>query len=176
MPTERPRSSRGLRTARPVATYQSRIVKALRPMELLKLVALDEEDLSVLSAHLQDAIVRLEDVTYLPRERRFALAARRFDWEAGPGESPRRRLTALHFERVTAVRTRGVDRTRADAMLNLLAVTFHRGDAPSGVITLFFSEDAAVQLDVECVEAQMRDLGPVWEVESRPTHDAETES
>jgi hypothetical protein len=145
-------------------------------MELLKLVALDEEDLSVMSAHLQDAIVRMEDFAYLPRERRFALAARRFDWEAAPGEPPRRRLTGLHFERVTAVRTRGVDRTRTDSMLNLLAVTFHAVDAPSGTVTLFFSEDAAVQLDVECVEAQMRDLGPVWEVESRPTHDAESGS
>jgi hypothetical protein len=145
-------------------------------MDLLKLVALDEEDLSVLSAHLQDAIVRVEDLVYLPRERRFALAARRFDWEAAPDDPPRRRLTGLHFERVTAVRTRGVDRTRTDQMLNLLAVTFHPSDAPSGVVTLLFSEEAAVQLDVECVEAQMRDLGPVWEVESRPTHDEEAGS
>ena len=53
------------------------------------------------------------------------------------------------------------------------AADFVGGQLPSGVVTLFFSEEAAVQLDVECVEAQMRDLGPVWEVESRPAHDEE---
>ena len=61
-------------------------------MDLLKLVALDPEDLAIVSAHLQDAIVRVGDLAYLPKERRFALVARRFDWEASPDEPPRRRL------------------------------------------------------------------------------------
>ena len=164
------KSRRGLRRREGVATYgfpdQDRDIA----MDPLKLVALDEEDLSVLSAHLQDAIVRVEDLVYLPREHRFALAMRRFDWEAPENEPPRRRLTGLHFERVGAVRTRGIDRARADALLNLLAVTFDPLDAPAGMVTLHFSEEAAIQLDVECIEAQMRDLGPIWEVESRPAH------
>jgi Protein of unknown function (DUF2948) len=145
-------------------------------MELLRLVALDQEDLAIVSAHLQDAIMRVGDLTYLPQERRFVAVGRRFDWEAGPNEPPRRRLTGLHFERVTAVRARGVDRARADAVLDLLAITFEEAEQPSGTVTLIFADGAAIQLDVECIELQMKDLGPVWEAESRPSHDVGLDS
>ena len=142
-------------------------------MYLLKLVALDQEDLAIISAHLQDAIVRIGDLAYLPQERRFALVARRFDWEAAPKEAPRRRLAGLHFERVTGVRTRGLDRSRPDAVLSLLAIAFEPGEAPSGTATLIFAEGGAIQVEVECIEMQMKDLGPVWQAESRPTHDVD---
>lgn len=138
-------------------------------MDLLRLVALDADDLGIVSAHLQDAIVRVGDLTCLAREHRFALVARRFDWEAPDGE-PRRRLTGLHFDRVRAVRARGIDRSNPDALLTLLAVTFEAYEAPSGRATLIFAE-GAIQLDVECVELQLCDLGPVWGAESRPRHD-----
>jgi hypothetical protein len=138
-------------------------------MDLLKLVAFDQEDLAVISCHLQDALVRVGDLAYLPRERRFVLAARRFDWEGDVGEPPRRRLAGVHFEKVRAARTRGIDRSNPDRILNLLAVTFSETDAPSGSVTLLFSE-GAIQLDLECIEGQMKDLGPVWEAESRPRH------
>lgn len=141
-------------------------------MDLLRLIALDEEDLAVLSAHLQDAVVRVGDLAYLPQERRFALVARRFDWEAAP-DVPRRRLTGLHFERVLSARSRGIDRTKPDAVLNLLAITFEETSAPSGSATLLFSEGGAIQLELECIESQMKDLGPVWQAEARPAHKAE---
>ncbi len=140
-------------------------------MDLLRLLALDQEDLAIVSAHLQDAIIRVADLTYLPKERRFVLMGRRFDWEAGPGEPPRRRLTGLHLERVQAVRVRGIDRSKPDAVLNLLAITFEERDPPSGTVTLIFAEGGAIQVDVECIELQMKDLGPVWQAEGRPTHD-----
>jgi hypothetical protein len=143
-------------------------------MDLLRLVALDQDDLAVISAHLQDAIVRVGDLVYLPQERRFVLVGRRFDWEAGSDEPPRRRLTGLHFERVTAVRTRGIERSSPDAVLNLLAITFQARDTPSGTATLIFADGGAVQVEVECIELQMKDFGPVWEAESRPVHDVET--
>jgi Protein of unknown function (DUF2948) len=142
-------------------------------MEPLRLVALDEEDLAVISTHLQDAIVKIGDLSYLPHERRFALCARRFDWECGLDEKPRRRLTGLHFERVQAVRCRGIDRSKPDAVLNLLGVAFEEKDPPSGCATLLFSDGAAIQLDLECIESQMKDLGPVWGAESRPEHRVE---
>jgi Protein of unknown function (DUF2948) len=140
-------------------------------MDFLKLVALDADDLAIVSAHLQDAIVRVKDLAYFPGERRFALVARRFDWEAAPGEPPRRRLTGLHFERVLKARSRGIDRGKADAELNLLAITFEEKDSPSGTATLLFENGGAIQLDLECIENQMKDLGEVWEAEGRPCHD-----
>lgn len=140
-------------------------------MDLLKLVALDQEDLAIVSAHLQDAIVRVGDLAYLPQEQRFALVGRRFDWEASPQEPPRRRLTGLHFERVTSARARGIDRSNPDAVLSLLAITFEQSDNPAGTATLIFAEGGAIQLELECIELQMKDLGPVWEAESRPSHE-----
>jgi hypothetical protein len=140
-------------------------------MEPLKLVALDEEDLAILSAHLQDAVVRAGDLAYLAKEKRFALVARRFDWTA-PEDEPRRRLSGLHFERVMRVRTRNIDLGRADEVLSLLAVHFTVAEAPSGTATLFFSGDAAVQLELECIEAGLSDLGPAWSADTRPSHDA----
>ena len=137
-------------------------------MELLKLAALDAEDLTVISAHLQDAVLNTADLTFLAAEHRFVLALRRFDWEAP--ETPRRRLAGLHFERVLGVRTRGL--TAGAGTLNLLALTFAPTEAPSGIVTLLFSGNAAIRLEVECIEARMKDLGPVWEAESRPGHAA----
>lgn len=140
-------------------------------MDLLKLVALDQEDLAVVSAHLQDAVLRVGDIVYLPQERRFAIEARRFDWEGKLSETPQRRLACLHFEHVKGVRVRGIDQTSKDAVLNLLAITFEEKDAPSGTATLIFAEGGAIQVDLECIEMQMKDLGPVWASESRPAHE-----
>lgn len=140
-------------------------------MNPLKLVALDEEDLAVISAHLQDAEAPLSEIAYLPREKRFALCLARLEWETDPAAPPRRRLTGLHFERVLAAQARNMDPRRKDEVAELIGVVFEPAEAPSGSITLFFSQDRAVRLEVECIEAQMRDMGPVWEAQSRPNHD-----
>jgi hypothetical protein len=136
--------------------------------EPLKLIALDADDLSVISAHLQDAVLKRGDIAYLPAEKRFALALRRFDWEGATQGQKRRRLSALHFERVTAARSTKV--AAGDAVLSLLAVTFTESDDPAGQVTLHFSDGAAIRLDVECIEAQMKDLGPIWEAVATPAH------
>lgn len=139
-------------------------------MTELKLVALDQDDLAVFSAHLQDAVLKVGDMAFLPGQHRFALAVNRFDWESS-GQQLRRRRTGLHFDRVLRVRRSKLRMDAPDAVLNLLAVTFEETEAPSGLVTLVFSGGAAVQLEVECLEAQMRDMGPVWETASRPSHD-----
>lgn len=140
--------------------------------EHLKLLAFDPDDLAVLSAHLQDAVVRICDLAYLPQENRFALLARRFDWRKAEVE-PRRCLTGLHFERVVRCRTRGIDRERPEDVLNLLAVTFEPGEAPGGTATLVFAGGSTIELELECVEAQLKDLGPVWAAQHAPAHDLE---
>lgn len=136
----------------------------------LKLIALDAEDIAIISAHLQDAVLHVGDVAYLPAERRFALAARRFDWEGVQDGHKRRRLAALHFERVVQARSTRIDPAATGAVLNLLAITFTEGESPAGEITLHFSEGAAIRLSVECIEAQMKDLGPIWEAVATPDH------
>ncbi len=138
--------------------------------EPLKLVALDADDLAIVSAHLQDAVLKAADIAYLPAEKRFALAVRRFDWEGAVHGKRRRRLSALHFDRVLGVRSARLDKNDAGKVLNLLAITFEQNDEPAGDVTLHFSEGAAIRLSVECVEAQMKDLGPVWEAVAAPGH------
>ena len=137
------------------------------PSEQLRLLAMDEEDLAVVSAHLQDAAVRVGDMAYVPRERRFALLAARFDWLS---DSCARCRTGLHFEDVTRVSLTGFTPDEPDRVLNLLSVGFTPGEAPAGTLILTFSGGAAVRLDVDCLEAQMRDLGPRWAAQHRPGH------
>ncbi|CAN1722815.1 DUF2948 family protein [Hyphomicrobium sp. 1Nfss2.1] len=140
-------------------------------MEDLKLIALDPEDLRVLSCHLQDAVVRVGDMAFIGAEMRFAAIANRFDWEgaAKAGVNQRRR-TGLRFERVKGARVQGFDLKQKDHALALLAVTFEAGDEPSGAVILHFAGGAAVRLEVECIEAEMRDLGSAWTTSSRPAH------
>jgi Protein of unknown function (DUF2948) len=142
--------------------------------ELRKLIALDADDLVVLAAHLQDAIIRTGDLVFRPQEKRFALMARRFDWEAREQGDARRRLTALHFDRVLAVKSAGIDRAAAEAPLNLLTVQFMPTQEPAGEVALIFSDNAAIRLTVECLEAQMRDMGPIWAAGAVPDHDNQT--
>jgi hypothetical protein len=137
----------------------------------LKLIALDADDLSVISAHMQDAVAKVADMAFLPQEKRFAMLVDRFDWISAVGEgTPLRRRTGVHFERVQSARVRGFKLNDKDTRLDLLAIEFAEKDSPSGMVTLFFSGDAAIQLEVECLEAAISDLGPSWPAE-RPRHD-----
>ena len=147
----------------------------------LKLIALDAEDLGVLSAHLQDAVVRVGEMTYLPKERRFVAIANRFDWakavevkeKAGAQEPFERRQTALRFERVNGAKLQNIDLNDKRAALALLAMTFEPAgspEAPEGDVTLTFSGGAAIRLSVECVEVELKDLGAAWATSHSPEH------
>ena len=109
-------------------------------MENLKLVALDKEDIEIISAHLQDAVVKSADVHWRPSEKRLVIAVNRFDWESAHRASPefRRRRAALRFERVSACKCRNCTAAEKEQVLNLLAVSFEETDQPAGVITLTF--------------------------------------
>lgn len=139
----------------------------------LKLIALDAEDLKVLSCHLQDAVLRVGDMAYLKEDMRFAAITNRFDWEAASrtddGDYQRRR-SGLRFERVKAAKTQGIDLSQKDAVLVLLAVAFEPGEEPEGCLTLHFAGGGAIQLHVECIEAELRDLGAAWRARRKPTH------
>jgi len=147
-------------------------------MEALKLVALDKDDVEVVSAHVQDGLVKVSDIFWRPRERRFVMALNRFDWmkagdggaNAGSSTDYRRCRTALRFERVTGCKCRGLDQNNKEATLNLLAVEFAERDAPAGIVTLTFSGGGAIRLEVECLEAELADLGEVYSAIVCPDH------
>ncbi len=141
----------------------------------LKFAVLDEEDLEVVSTHLQDAVVKVADVLWRPSEKRLVVALNRFDWERAQSGDRKycRRRSALRFERVLSCKCRDVNPTGKDAVLNLLTVEFSETDAPSGVVELIFSGGAALRLEVECLEAELVDLGPTWTCSGRPVHAVE---
>lgn len=136
----------------------------------LKIAALDPEDLAILSAHLQDAEIRVGDMAYLPAARRFALVGARFDWYAAGRGRCERCQTGLHFERVSRVQRAGFDQD-PDTMLTLLAASFMPTDGPAGIVVLHFSGDGAIRLEVECLEAALSDIGPRWRCGNPPQRD-----
>src|SRR6202521_6288057 len=100
-------------------------------MDQLKFIALDRDDLEVVSAHLQDAIVKVADVLWRPSEKRIVIALNRFDWTCANGSERefRRCRAALRFDRVLACKcNKCVDPAGKQAVLNLLAVEFEEKD------------------------------------------------
>jgi hypothetical protein len=144
-------------------------------MELLKLIAMDRDDLEVVSTHLQDSNVKAGEILWRPGEKRVVIALDRFDWEAASGDHPhwQRRRTAIRFDRVLACKCRNVSADERDKILNLLGVHFSESDSPGGTVTLLFSDGAALRLDVECLEVEVVDLGPVWACDGCPDHSAD---
>ena len=139
----------------------------------LKLIALDEEDLAILSAHVQDAVLKVGDIAWLPKARRIVLGINRFAWEAsakGRRTEKQRRRAALRFDRVLSVSSTGIDRGAVDKVLSLLALRFEPAKSPSGELLLDFSGGAAIRLGVECLEVELTDLGPAWSTDHAPHH------
>jgi len=144
--------------------------------ESLRLIALDDEDLAILSTHLQDAVLKVGDMAYLPKAKRFAFVAARFDWLSTSHGHAERCATGLHFERVLKVSTTGFSQTDEGRFLNLLDIHFTPQDLPMGHVILTFSGGAAVKLEVECLEIQMHDLGPRWPAKATPGHRLDEDS
>ena len=142
-------------------------------MNALKLVALDDQDLKVVWAHVRDGVMRVGGVEFLPSAKRFVLPMNRFVWEARSGflrQHNERRQSVLHFDRVLGVKSSGIARNKPAEVLSLLAISFVPLDAPAGIVELIFSGGGTIMLDVECVEARLADIGGAWEASSRPAH------
>ena len=135
---------------------------------MLHLTATDTDDLAILSMQMQDAVIRFSDIKYLARERRFALVANRFAWDALPAKT--RRRTGITFNAVMSAKRSGPKDLAADTILSLLAITFVASDGLSGVVTLSFAGGHRFALSVECVDAILDDLGPAWSTEHLPGH------
>jgi hypothetical protein len=137
----------------------------------LKLIALDTEDLDVIAAATQDAVVRVGDLGYARADKRFALLMNRYAWEEGGRRGVRKRA-AMHFDRVTDVKVAGIDTNAREGVLELLTVRFTETQAPAGTIDLAFAGGGTVRLEVEVLEARLKDLGAAWAARLKPQHAA----
>lgn len=137
----------------------------------LKIRFEDAEDLDVLSAALQDAVLRVGDMAHLPDERRFVCVAMRFRWErldaAVPAEERtyERVHTGITFEDVAAVKRRGVDPARPGQMLALLAIRVE-----GGAVDLICAGGAAIRLEVGRIAGHAQDIDEPWPTRWRPSH------
>jgi len=140
----------------------------------IRLTAADAEDLEILSARVQDAVGRLKDFVWLPKQRRFVAALNRFRWEEGKGSGTRVRA-ALRFDGVSKVQSSHVKQGAPDAVVSLLAIRFTpngEGD-PAGVVELVLAGGGAVRLAVEAIDAELADLTGPWAAVARPDHEGE---
>ena len=128
----------------------------------LKLIALDADDLAVISTHVQDARVQTSDIVWRQHEKRLVIGMNRLDWEQTlSGEAaPRRLIAALRFDRVLACKSRNIDLESSDEALDLVGIEFHEREQPGGSAVLLFAQGGALRLDVECLECELTDLGP----------------
>jgi hypothetical protein len=138
----------------------------------MRLAAVDNEDLEILSARLQDAAGKLKDIAFLPRQRRFALVLNRYRWEDSKGARGSRVRSGLKFDGVLGVQSQNIKRGAPEAVVSLLAIKFtaNGGDDAGGVIELLFAGGGTIRLAVECIDAELSDLTTPWEAVRRPVH------
>lgn len=129
----------------------------------LKLMALDAEDLGVISALVQDAVFPVTEMTWQPKRRRFALLLNRFRWEdvekAARGRRPVERVqSVLAISDVEKVQSQGVDRREKDLVISLLSISFEPGEDGTGRVILTLAGDGAIALDVETLDVVLQDV------------------
>jgi hypothetical protein len=135
----------------------------------MKLAAEDAEDLTILSARLQDAVAKLGDFAWLPQQRRFACVLNRLTWEEGGKTRVR---SGLHFDSVLAVQSQNVKLGAKAAVVSILALTFtpRAVDDPAGVIEIVLAGGGAIRLEVECIDAVLSDMTQPWAAIATPDH------
>jgi len=141
---------------------------------LLKLKAVDRDDLEVIAGVLQDAIVPVLDIAHDKNGRYFMFAANRFRWEksAGGADSGNQRIhCGVTFANVSSVRRKGIDRRQPGTFLNLLTISLeNRPDGEGPVVELTFSGDAAIRLETTGLLCHLEDFGEPWPAQLQPQH------
>ena len=135
----------------------------------LKLRAIDADDLAVISTILQDALVPVAEMAFLPAERHFVLVLNRFRWEPDAGgkrENYERTLTGLCIDGVARVQRRGFSPADGERILVLLALR-----AEGRAIFLDFSGGSSIRLDTDGIDCRLDDIGEPWPTQWRPRHE-----
>ncbi len=135
---------------------------------MLHLTAFDADDLPVLSAQMQDAVLKVGDMVFNAKRKTFACVANRFAWDALPEKT--RRRSGLRINNVLAARRLHPKPVTQATILSLLSVGFVAKDELSGTLTLQFSGGHALAFDVDAIDIQLDDLGPAWGTSLEPTH------
>jgi hypothetical protein len=145
-------------------------VSADAPRSPLRLLAADAQDLQVISAAVQDAVVKVGDIHWEPAARRLTLELNRFRWETAQDRTERVRA-GLQLGCVLSVKARRIRRGAKHAVLELLALRFEPGEAPGGRVVFEFADGGDISAEVECLEAVLADVSDAWPAKRAPSHD-----
>ena len=139
----------------------------------LKLLATSDEDLRVVSAHLQDAIVLAQDIKNLKKNRIFLIQLNRFMWEdveKGVFRKNKRIRTVLKFDNVISILSKNID-IKKKTFLEFLAIESYLLLDKSYEIKLIFSGDMVIKIKTEVIDVTLDDQGYPWESKTQPKHD-----
>jgi|TARA_B110000971_G_scaffold197442_1_gene213305 hypothetical protein len=140
----------------------------------LKLLAVSDEDLRVVAAHLQDAIVSVQDIASLKKNRIFLIQLNRFMWEdveKGVFRKNKRIRTVLKFDNVISVLSKNINIKKNKFFLDFLTIESSLLPDKSYEIKLIFSGDAVIKIKTEVIDVTLDDQGSPWESRTQPKHD-----
>lgn len=140
---------------------------------LLRLMAEDASDLDIIGAAVQDALVRVGEIGFDKKARRFTVMLNRFRWETAGEKGPYERVrSALSFDGVLGVKSRRVRHDSNEALASLLSIGFiPEEEPPGGVVRLLLAGGGEIAVEVECLDAVLIDTGPTWPTPRRPDHE-----
>ena len=139
----------------------------------LKLIAKTEEDLRVVSAHLQDAIVNVSDVANLKKNKIFLMQLNRFMWEdveKGVFRKNKRIRTILKFENVIKVHAKNINQSKGDKFLDFLAIETNQMIDNNYEMKIVFAGDSILKIIAEVIEVTLDDQGKAWDTKNIPKH------
>ena len=140
----------------------------------LKLLATSDDDLRVIAAHLQDAIVSIKDIASLKKNRIFLIQLNRFMWEdveKGVFRKNKRIRTILKFDNVTSVLAKNINIDDNKIFLDFLTIESNLLPDKSYEIKLIFSKDSVIKIKAEVIDVTLDDQGLPWETQTQPKHD-----
>ena len=140
----------------------------------LKLIARTVEDLRVVSAHLQDAIVNINDIANLEKNKILLLQLNRFMWEdieKGVFRKNKRIISVLKFENVVSVNSKNLNQKNTERFLDFLAIETKLLSDKNYEVKLNFAGDILIKLNLEIIECFLEDISDPWETKNKPKHD-----
>ena len=139
----------------------------------LKLIAKTEEDLKVVSAHLQDSIVSVLDIANLKKNKIFLMQLNRFMWEdveKGVFRKNKRIRTVLKFDNVIEVNSKNINQLKKDIFSDFLAIETNLTPDKNYEMKIIFAGDSIIRVTAEVIEVTLDDQGDAWDTKNKPKH------
>ena len=139
----------------------------------LKLIAKTEEDLRVVSAHLQDSIVSISDIANLKKNKIFLMQLNRFMWEdveKGVFRKNKRIRTILKFDNILEVNSKNINQFKKDKFLDFLAIESSVMPDNNYEMKIIFAGNSIIKIVSEAIEVTLDDQGEAWNTKNKPKH------